>query len=66
MESVMSRTSKVMVDSGKGGNQVLYLPLDQLLRQAPPSGSETPETALPPSREVAPAQDRYRSRERLP
>ena len=32
MESVLSKSAKVMVDV-KGGNNMLYLPLDQLRRQ---------------------------------
>ena len=31
MEEVMTQTSKVLIDS-KGGNNMLYLPLDQLMR----------------------------------
>jgi membrane protease subunit HflK len=62
MESVMSRTGKVLVDSEGTGN-LMYLPLDQLLKQpveAPrfaspdegqePSGESGNEEALRPSR----------------
>lgn len=40
MESVLSRTSKVLVDV-KGTNNLLYLPLDRLLKpsEAPAAGS---------------------------
>ncbi len=33
METVMSNTSKVMVDSKAGGNSLMYLPIDQLVNQ---------------------------------
>ncbi len=33
METVMSNTSKVMVDSEAGGNSLMYLPIDQLVNQ---------------------------------
>src|SRR5437667_9523362 len=35
MQSVLGSTSKVLVDQ-KGGNSLLYLPLDQLLKQSQP------------------------------
>jgi membrane protease subunit HflK len=34
MQSVLGNTSKVLVDQKGGGNSLLYLPLDQLLKQA--------------------------------
>ncbi|HZI85041.1 MAG TPA: FtsH protease activity modulator HflK [Casimicrobiaceae bacterium] len=37
MQSVLGNTSKVLVDQ-KGSNSLLYLPLDQLLKQAPTAG----------------------------
>jgi membrane protease subunit HflK len=68
MQSVLGSTSKVLVDQ-KGGNSLLYLPLDKLIAQSgtttieapratPPS--ETPVTIEPPAR----ARDNLRSRER--
>jgi membrane protease subunit HflK len=38
MEQVLSNTTKVFVDQ-KGGNNVLYLPLDQIIRQGAHDGS---------------------------
>jgi modulator of FtsH protease HflK len=73
MESVLSSTSKVIVDSKKG-NQLLYLPVDQILRQhadtlpesanspaVPSSGKPAASRAEPPR---APAADDYRGRGR--
>lgn len=37
MEQVLSNSSKLMIDQ-KGGNNVIYLPLDQLMRQRQSSG----------------------------
>ena len=33
MEQVLSRSTKLMIDQSAGGNNVMYLPLDQLIRQ---------------------------------
>ena len=51
MQSVLGNTSKVLIDQ-KGGNNLLYLPLDQLLKQAqaaavPAGTSEVPHVAAP-------------------
>ena len=43
MEQAMSRTSKVLVDI-EGGNNVLYLPLDRLVRPAPAADDEATAT----------------------
>ncbi len=45
MESVMSNSSKILVDT-EGGNQMLYLPLDQILRQ---QGSTAPTQSSSPA-----------------
>jgi membrane protease subunit HflK len=53
MQQVMSNTTKVLVDQ-KGGNNLLYLPLDKLIQQssvAAPSlqsGSATQPAEVPP------------------
>ena len=52
MQSVLGSTSKVLVDQ-KGTNSLLYLPLDQLLKQAQPgtapsAGPEATRPAPPP------------------
>ena len=78
VQQVLSSTSKIMIDA-KGGNNLLYLPLDKLMQAAgatapaavaaaPQSGPATPIPALPS--EVPPQLDRpdtslLRSREAL-
>ena len=52
MESVLSKTSKVMVGTGDGGNNLMYLPLDKLMNQAPAGRSadrtnEAPNEYIP-------------------
>lgn len=65
MEQVLSNSSKLMIDQ-KGGNNVIYLPLDQLLRQrrADSDSAGAPRTSSPMSddRSTADARD---SRSRL-
>jgi len=48
MEQVMNRTSKVVVDQ-KGGNNLIYLPLDKLQQMATQPYSVTPEVMVPPA-----------------
>lgn len=67
MQQMLSNTSKVLVDQ-KGGNNLLYLPLDKLIQQSAPDAS----VAKPiPQPESAPAidstsrsRDAFRSRDR--
>ena len=72
MQSVLGNTSKVLLDQ-KGSNSLLYLPLDQLVRQAQAGAGTTggstdaahvapppPEVAVDPSR----ARELPRSRDR--
>ena len=33
MEHVLSKSTKLMIDQGSSGNNVMYLPLDQLIRK---------------------------------
>ncbi|MCZ6500928.1 MAG: protease modulator HflK, partial [Gammaproteobacteria bacterium] len=40
MESVMSNSTKVMIDI-EGGNNILYLPLDKIIQQSQDSGGVT-------------------------
>ncbi len=68
MESVLSKTSKVMVDV-EGGNNLLYLPLDRLMQQRNQQGTST--ELIPPvipeiteSSTPASAQERSDMRER--
>lgn len=48
MESVMSETSAVMVDV-KGGNNMLYLPLDKMIQQKQQAEVRTEEVATDPA-----------------
>lgn len=65
MESVLGNTSKILVDT-KGGNSLLYLPIDQLMKQ---SGVQPAETApspsgVPSAPSATPSPDSYRNRGR--
>jgi modulator of FtsH protease HflK len=53
MQSVLGSTSKVLIDQ-KGGNSLLYLPLDQLLRQ---SQTSAPSGATAEGARAVPAPD---------
>lgn len=44
MEQVLSRSTKLMIDQSSGGNNVMYLPLDQLIRQRNNSAERTDPT----------------------
>ena len=48
MQQIMSSTTKVVVDQ-KGGNNLLYLPLDKLIQQSNPGAS-----AVAPAASAAP------------
>jgi membrane protease subunit HflK len=67
MQEVMSNTSKVLVDQ-KGGNNLLYLPLDKLMQLATPGAAEAPKAVVeaPPPQEPTTARSReaFRSRDR--
>lgn len=60
MEQVLSNSSKLVIDQS-GGNNVIYLPLDQLLRQRRPGGNDSvsaPSTStLSSDRSTASADD---------
>ena len=61
MESVLSKSSKVMVGTGEDGNNVMYLPIDQLMNRG--SGSRASEQTFPrPTELVAPQQTQQSSR----
>ena len=54
IESVLGRTSKIMVDV-KGGNNLLYLPLDRLVRtdqEGATLGSRPGQSALPQEQNI--------------
>jgi len=70
MQTVMSNTSKVMVDQ-KGGNSLLYLPLDKLQQIVSQPYSGAPEVLAQPSAATTPApmstdrsRDAFRNRDR--
>ena len=74
MQEIMSNTSKVLVDQ-KGGNNLLYLPLDKLM-QITGAGTGVPLDAMSKPAEPSPgsetlpsasrSRDALRSREREP
>lgn len=69
MEQVFSQNSKVLLDVQDGGNSLLYLPLDQLLkqRQTQPAEPVLPEpvsTLVPPPSNIETAPQRMVDRER--
>lgn len=76
MESVLSNTSKVLTDSGEGGNNLTYLPLDKLINPGNNSGgtarsnvlnstsSDAPNFNTTTTNQSAPNRDNTRSRDR--
>ncbi|WP_124951629.1 FtsH protease activity modulator HflK [Sulfuriferula thiophila] len=80
MQQVLTSTSKVLVDSSKGGNNLIYLPLDKLMQMTGPSAnnattssstSSVPDTvaikptpADPAAQDTGRTRDAFRSRER--
>ena len=66
MQSVLGNSSKVLIDQ-KGGNSLLYLPLDQLLKQSQPASGSAAAGADPRAAPAAPeatvTPDPNRSRE---
>ena len=66
MQSVLGSTSKLLVDQ-KSANSLLYLPLDQLLKQAQPAGASPPAgvdaTRQAPAPEASMSLDPSRGRE---
>ena len=70
MQAVMNNTSKIVVDQ-KGGNSMLYLPLDKLQQIANPPYTGVPEALGQPSSPSSPqaaiesrSRDAFRSRDR--
>ena len=62
LEAVLSSSTKVLIDTGNGNN-VLYLPLDQLTQKRPPApGAEAPAVPPAPST-VGPARSSNRDRQ---
>ena len=65
MQQIMSSTSKVLIDQ-KGGNNLLYLPLDKLMQvTGAPAETAKPAEATPPQEPTtARSREAFRSRER--
>jgi membrane protease subunit HflK len=66
MQQVMSNTTKLLIDQ-KGGNSLMYLPLDKLMQMAGPSAAEPPKQpeavpVVPDS--TARSREAFRSRDR--
>ena len=75
MQQVLTNTSKVLVDSSKGGNNLIYLPLDKLMQMnsanataaaTAPSTTDTvkPAASDPNTTETGRSRDAFRSRDR--
>ena len=75
MQQVLTNTSKVLVDSSKGGNNLIYLPLDKLMQMnsanataaaTVPSTTDTakPAASDPNTTETGRSRDAFRSRDR--
>ncbi|NOT17608.1 MAG: FtsH protease activity modulator HflK [Sulfuriferula sp.] len=77
MQQVLTSTSKVLVDSTKGGNNLLYLPLDKLMQTTTTTTPATPAVSAPATDAPKPAnssdpsttetgrsRDAFRSRDR--
>ena len=65
MQQVLTSTTKVLVDD-KGGNNLLYLPLDKLMQMSTPGAAFDPMAAKPADVAPAPAaqpESTFRSRE---
>jgi membrane protease subunit HflK len=66
LQQILSNSSKVLVDQ-KGGNNLLYLPLDKLMQMtgAPSADAQKPPEAVPPQEpSTARSREAFRSRER--
>jgi membrane protease subunit HflK len=62
MQSVLGNSSKVLIDQ-KAGNNLLYLPLDQLLKQSAAGAAVAADAARPVPPETAVTVDPSRTRE---
>jgi modulator of FtsH protease HflK len=66
MQQIMSNTSKVLIDQQKGGNNLLYLPLDKIMQMPSAAATEAvrpPEPAATPE-SAARSREAFRGRER--
>src|SRR5688572_15967983 len=65
MQQILTNSSKVLVDQ-KGGNNLLYLPLDKLMQISGATPAEAPKPAEPPAAQestTARSREAFRSRE---
>src|SRR5262245_23567532 len=68
MQQVLTNTTKVVVDQ-KGGNNLLYLPLDKIIQMsgaAPAESMAKPEATPAPEPSTARSREAFRSRDREP
>jgi membrane protease subunit HflK len=66
VEQVMTNTTKVLIDQ-KGGNNLLYLPLDRLIQMTgarPAEAAPGPQSAAPAEPSTARSREAFRTRER--
>ena len=63
MSEVMSKTSKVLIDVDKG-NPMIYLPLDQLMKNSPKAAMPEPASAVGAAPRASADTDATRSRDR--
>jgi membrane protease subunit HflK len=65
MQQIMSNTTKVLIDQ-KGGNNLIYLPLDRLVQMsgATPDQTVKPVESAPAPESTARSREAFRSRER--
>jgi membrane protease subunit HflK len=66
MEQVLGESNKVIIDVEDGGNSLLYLPIDQLMKQRPAEAEPArPEPAAPAvAAEATPSPQRSVDRDR--
>jgi len=66
MQQILTNSSKVLIDQ-KGGNNLLYVPLDKLMQMTGPGAAESAKPAEPPAAQeptTARSREAFRSRER--
>jgi membrane protease subunit HflK len=64
MEQVLADTNKVILDVEEGGNSLLYLPIDQLMKQRPAEAALAPPAPTAPTVAAEPADRATRSVDR--
>lgn len=67
MQQIMSNSSKVLIDQQKGGNSLLYLPLDRIMQMSgarPAADAGKASEPAPATESTARSREAFRSRER--